>query len=310
MVNIKDRQDNRPIFMLLLFVVVLWGINVVMIKYLTTFFPPLALVPIRMTLATALLFAIVGRQYGLPRLPREIWGHIVTVAAFSIIVHQITLNYGVTMTSGTHAVLILGLNPLVTTVLASFLVKERLSLSKGLGIVLGFSGVMLVVYGRHQGTATMAGDMVMLLSTFAAAFGSIFIKKCTMRVEPLVVTAYSHLLASVVLLSIGFAVNPVWSYAGAFAPWPLFILLFSSFVNTAMGAYWWNTGIQKVGASTASLFQNGIPIAGVFASALFLAEELHWNHFAALLLVFAGVSLGAGVISFSLLRPNPSGRDR
>ena len=279
-------------------VVVLWGINVVMVKYLTTFFPPPALVPIRMALATVLLFAIVGRQYGMPRLPRPIWGHIATVAAFSIIIHQLMLTYGVTMTSGTHAVLILGLNPLMTTLLASFLVKERFSLSKAVGIVLGFCGVMLVVYGRHQGTATMAGDLMMLLSMISAAFGSIFIKKCTMQVSPLVVTAYSHLLASTILLIIGFFANPVWSYAGAFAPWPLFILLFSSFICTAMGAFWWNTGIQRVGASTSSLFQNGIPIVGVFASALFLAEELQWNDFAALVLVLAGVSLGAGVVSF------------
>ncbi len=144
----------------------------------------------------------------------------------------------------------------------------------------------------------MAGDLMMLLSMISAAFGSIFIKKCTMQVSPLVVTAYSHLLASVTLLIIGFFANPVWSYAGAFAPWPLFILLFSSFICTAMGAFWWNTGIQRVGASTSSLFQNGIPIVGVFASALFLAEELQWNHFAALVLVLAGVSLGAGVVSF------------
>jgi len=72
-------------------------------------------------------------------------------------------------------------------------------------------------------------------------------------------------------------------------------VLFSSFVCTALGAVWWNTGIQRVGASTASVFQNGIPIFGVFAAALFLGETINWNHVAALALVLAGVSLATGI---------------
>lgn len=302
-----DRQGNRPIFLLLLFVVVLWGINVIMVKYLTAFFPPTALAPIRLSLATVLLLVIVGRRQGLPRPPREAWGHIAGVAAFSIFFHQLTLTYGVTITSGTHAVLILGLNPLLTTILASFLVRECFTWPKGLGIMLGFGGVLLVVYGRGQGPATLAGDAVMLVSMFSAVVGSIFVKKSTMTLSPLTVTAYSHVIATAGLLAMGFLVNPQWSYGGAFAPLPLAVLLFSSLVNTALGAFWWNTGIKKVGASTSSLFQNGIPVVGVFASALFLNETLQWNHFAALLLVLVGVSLGTGLVGMRRLRPAASG---
>ena len=77
---------------------------------------------------------------------------------------------------------------------------------------------------------------------------------------------------------------------------PVAVLLFSSLVNTALGALWWNMGIQRIGAATASLFLNGTPMTGVFAAAIFLGEELYWTHYAALLLVILGVSLGTGVI--------------
>jgi drug/metabolite transporter (DMT)-like permease len=39
-----------------------------------------------------------------------------------------------------------------------------------------------------------------------------------------------------------------------------------------------------------------MPVFGVFAAALFLGEQLNWTHFAALLLVITGVSLGTGLI--------------
>ncbi|WP_371379899.1 DMT family transporter [Sporomusa aerivorans] len=293
-----ENNRHRTTFALLLLVVILWGINVVMIKYLTNFFPPLALAPIRLLLATCLLVPAVISQYGIEKPPRTIWVPMAGVAFFGIFLHHITLSWGVAATSGTHAALILGLNPLLTILLASRLADEPLSWSKGVGVILGFSGVLLVVSGKVQGTATLIGDAVMFISMAAAVFGYIFVKKSTVQAAPLVVTAYTHMAASLSLVVFGFFVNPVWAYEGAWELWPLGVLLFSSLVNTALGALWWNMGIQRIGASKASLFQNVIPVTGVFASAVFLTEQLEWTHLVALGLVILGVSLGTGVIGW------------
>ncbi|WP_312420206.1 DMT family transporter [Anaerospora hongkongensis] len=295
-----EDKNNRPIFLLLLFVSMLWGANVVMIKYLTHYYPPLALAPIRLTLATFLLVPFVWYKHGLQIPPRQTWLPITGVAAFTIFLHQITLNLGAAATSGTHAVLILGLNPLLTTVLASLLIKEPFTWGKGLGIILGFGGVMLVVYGKTE-TATLYGDGIMVGAMVTFVIGSLFVKKSTALLSPLLVTAYSHILASVGLVIVGLIANTTWFYEGAFNVWPLSLVLFSSFVCTALGAVWWNTGIQRVGASTTSVFQNGIPIFGVFAAALFLGENINWHHVAALILVLAGVSLATGVCRLNCL---------
>ena len=301
MVNDKTQ---RSIFLLLLFVVVLWGVNVVMLKYLTRYFPPLALVPIRLSLATALLLPYILYKHGYVRPPAKTWPHILGVALFSIFLHQITMTWGIANTSSTHAALILGLNPLFTTILASILIGEKFTIAKGLGILLGFSGVLLVVAGKEPGSATFIGDCVMFGATLTAVIGSLFVKKSTAVLPPLVVTAYSHFLASAGLVVMGLTVNSVWAYDGAFTLGPISVILFSSLVNTALGALWWNTGIKQVGASTTSLFQNGIPVVGVFASAAFLGEILNWTHVAALLLVLTGVSLGTGLIQLRILQKN------
>lgn len=292
----RSLPSNNFTFALLLFVVLLWGINVVMLKYLTGFFPPLALAPIRLSLATALLFPVVLYKQGFVIPTAASFLPILGVATFSIYLHQITLSWGISQTSSTHASLILGLNPLLTTVLASSLMKERFSAAKALGILLGFSGVALVVSGGNTDASTLSGDAVMLVATITFALGSLFVKKSTATLSPLIVTAYSHGLASFGLLVTGGLVNTDWHYPGAFEPLPILVLLFSSFVNTALGALWWNTGIQQVGAATASLFLNATPVFGVFAAALFLGESLNWSHFAALLLVITGVSFGTGLI--------------
>jgi drug/metabolite transporter (DMT)-like permease len=98
-----------------------------------------------------------------------------------------------------------------------YLLKETFTWTKGVAILLGFSGLLLVVSGNSQGDATLAGDGIMFIATITFVIGSLFVKKATLSVSPLVVTTYSHALASIGLLILGLFVNPVWSYAGSFA---------------------------------------------------------------------------------------------
>jgi drug/metabolite transporter (DMT)-like permease len=292
-------KKQRAFFQLLM-VALLWGVNSVSIKYLIHFFPPLGLAPIRLSLAAALLLPVVLYQYGYQKVPAKAWLPITGIAVFCIFLHQIALNVGISATSSIHAVLILGLNPLFTVLFAVSFLKESFTLAKGLGIVFGFGGLFLVVAGQAQAGSGLWGDGIMLVATLTFVIGSLFVKNATRYVSPLVVTAYSHVVAALGLIILGLVVNPVWVYPGDIGFWPIAVLLFSSFMSTAVGALLWNMSIQQVGASTASLFQNATPVIGVFASALFLGEELHWQHLYALLLVLAGVSLGTGMLEIPL----------
>lgn len=291
--NMSERQRA---FCLLILVVILWGVNTVSIKYLTHFFPPLALAPIRLLLASLFLLPVVLHQCGYNKIPKAAWPPIIGIAVFCIFLHQIALTVGISATSGIHAVLILSLSPLFTTLFAVFFLKESFSFAKGLGIILGFSGVLLVVAGQTQVGASIIGDGITCIATLTFVIGSLFVKKATYYVSPLVVTAYSHTLAAAGLLLFGAFTNEVWLYPGGLEAIPIAVLLFSSFMSTAVGALLWNMSIKKVGASTASLFQNASPIVGIFASALFLGEQLRWQHLYALILVMLGVSLGAGIL--------------
>jgi drug/metabolite transporter (DMT)-like permease len=290
-----QQKKSSVIYLLLLAVVLFWGVNVVMIKYLTKFYPPLALASIRLGLATCALVPAVFSRCGFIRPPKKAWRPICAAALFTVFLHHSTLSVGVSMTSGSHAALILGLNPLVTALLASYFVREKLSLAKILGIVLGFSGVILIASGNSQGTASFFGDMIMFLSMVVVSVGYLFIKKSTVFLPTLVVTAYTHILGTAGLIVLGLFENPIWVYEGAGDLLPIAVLLFSSFINTALGAVLWNTGIKQVGASVTSMFSNGIPVAGVVASALFLQEQLTVSHYAALFLVVVGVSVGTGI---------------
>lgn len=293
-----DETDERHRALSALFLVVfLWGVNTISIKYLTDFFPPLALAPVRLSLAAVFLLLIAYCRHGWHKVDRRAWRSIAGIAVLSIFLHQIALTYGIKATSATHSVIILGSSPLCTILLANVLFKEVFTLEKCMGIALGMGGLAAVVCGKAQGAATLYGDLLVFVAMFTFVCGCFFVKQVTITVPPLVVTAYSHGLGAAGLMLLGLIANPVWTYSpDSLGINTLAVLLFSSFISTAIGAVLWNMGIQKVGATTASLFQNASPIVGVFASAFFLGEQLSWLHFAALSLVLVGVVFGTGLL--------------
>lgn len=286
-----------PVYFMLVTVAALWGANAVMIKYLTNFFDPTALSALRLLAATLLLVPMVLWRYGWVKLSWREWGTIAGVGICNIILHQLALSWGLQQTSGTHGVLILALNPLFTMLLAAKFANEPLTLCKGIGIVLGLSGVTLVItQSSSSTTSSLWGDFLIFLSMIVYVIGSLFVKKSTATVDPLVVTAYSHIVGSFGLLVIAIFTTPEWTKAPFLLPIPIAVFLCSALLATALGAMWWNKGIQQVGASTAAQFLNINPIIGFITSAIFLSEALHWQHFLSLLLVLTGVAVGSGLL--------------
>lgn len=287
-------EKNR-VYLCLLMVIFLWGVNSVSIKYLTQFFPPVLLAAVRLLLASLFLFAFFVCTNKKRLLPRASWAPTVGVSLFCIFLHQIALTTGLKETSGTHAILILGLGPLFTMLFAAVFLKEKIFLPQGLGLLSGFLGILLVVSGKSQSGSTVLGDAITTIAAMTFSIGSLFVKKAVCSSSSLAVTTYSHLLAALGLgITAAFFYTPA-DFPPGLGPLPVFVLLFSSFMSTAVGALLWNQSIHKAGATTASLFQNGSPIIGILASAVFLGEELLWQYFISLVLVLGGVIFGTGI---------------
>lgn len=284
---------RRSVVLALGFVVTVWGLNVVMVKYLVGLFPPLALAATRIALAALLLVPLVWWREGLPRLSRRTWGLIAAAGTSSIFLHQIFLSVGLAHSSAAHGALILGLNPLATSLLAAGFLGERLTWQRLAGIALGFLGVALLVTDgdlRRIG-AIQRGDALMFGAMLTYVIGTLLVKAATRDTSALVVSAYSHLLAAGQLgVTALFVDEP--PLPPAIGWWPIAVLLVSAWVSTALGALLWNWAVQHIGAAATAMWLNGLPATSLLFSALLLDEELHVWHGIALACIVAGVSLG------------------
>ncbi|QGQ94024.1 DMT family transporter [Paenibacillus psychroresistens] len=291
-------KREKIIYAILVAVVITWGLNVVMIKYLTEFIPPMLVVAIRMPLAGVALLFFAWMKYGLYRPTSRQWLLLFYVALTTIFIHQIFMSYGVVSTSATNASLILGLNPLVTALLASLvLTNERLHWKLGIGAVLGFSGVVLAVTSKSVDSSVGIsgwGDGIMVVSMLGFVVGGLLVKQVmTTNIPILVVTAYSTMLGGIMInLGAIFVIGPSGYGELHLSATAWGVMFMSAWGASSIGTIGWNYGIKAFGAGRTALFLNGLPFASMIGGALFLGERIRFIHFIAFVLTVLGIIIG------------------
>ena len=289
---------KKQIYLILFSVVMLWGLNVIMIKFLAQLMSPMLVAALRMLLAGSVLLMFVFKTYGVYNPNRKQWGLLFLIGLISVCIHQLFLGYGVLTTSATNAALILALNPLTTALLASLFVNEQFSRNLGLGILLGFTGVVLVVFSNSPDGSigfSLIGDVLMFLAMLTYVIGALLIKKLMETSIPtLVVTAYSTLIGGI-LLNIGTisALGPSVYGQIHFSVTAGLVLLLSAWGATALGTLGWNHGIKHLGANRTAMFLNGMPFASMVGGVVFLNEKISWIHIIALMLTTLGIVIGS-----------------
>jgi drug/metabolite transporter (DMT)-like permease len=291
----RMKNNERYLYTMLAVVVSFWGLNVVLVKYLTAL-PPLYVSSLRMTLAAVCFLPILILYRKRMRLAKADWLLIAGVGASSIALHQITMAIGVEYTTAGNGSLILSLNPLVTSLLAMLFLGEAMSWRKAMGIAIGFSGVLIVVLSRHGGVQLQGlGDIIMFFSMLMYVTGGLLIRKLVLRGVPvLLVTALAQVFGAVFLCSAALIDQPASYYGAIEISGTQWIAIFVSVVfSSALGTLGWNYGIRQLGASRTAVFLNGMPLASLFFAALLLGEPLKLVHLLALIMIVTGVYLGS-----------------
>ncbi|MCZ8512132.1 DMT family transporter [Paenibacillus filicis] len=288
---------KKFIYVVLAFVVVSWGLNIVMVKFLTETTPPFLVAAVRMPLAGLALLPFAVRKYGWYKPNPKQWILLTLVGITSIFIHQLFLASGVEMTTATNASLILGLNPLTTALLASLFVGEKMTLRLSLGIAAGFTGVVIVVLSSGGETPVALsgwGDLIMFISMLGYVVGGLLIKTVSStNIPTLVITAYSTLIGGLMLNVGAFMKYGASAYGQVhFSGIGWVVMLLSAWVASSLGTLGWNHGIKLLGANKTAMFINGMPFASIVGAVIFLNERIHWIHVLAFALTTLGIVIG------------------
>lgn len=285
---------------LLLGTMAAWGANLAVVKLLLAVMEPLLVSVLRMAVAAVAVAAMVGWQIARgrlrwPALSRRQWWALVACAVLMVYVNQLFFTFGVAGTAAANAALIIALNPLISSLLAAVLLRERLSPRRLIGVALGFGGVAAVVLhrpGMALGGAGL-GDLLVLGSVTTWVLGGVIVQRQARGIDPVCISAVLNVVGAT-LLAGHLALRPApLVYDAAHISWLTAVLVIvSGLLATALGGIVWNRALMVLGVARAALYAYWVPIFGVGFAVLLLGEPLTVWHGVGLAAVLGGTWIG------------------
>lgn len=178
-------------------------------------------------------------------------------------------------------------NPIFVTVFSAFFEKEKISMHKLIGLLMGVAGIIVVFLQKLDIRATDYKSPLLVLSS-AAFFGlySALGRKVSVKIGSLKMNAYSFLSGSLTLIPVLIIFRkPIvqFDYSG------MLQVAYLSVMVTGI-AYWtYFKGLPIMGASSGSLVFFVKPVLASVIAILFLKESASINLFLGTFIIIAGI---------------------
>jgi O-acetylserine/cysteine efflux transporter len=282
-------------------VAAIWGFNFVIIEIGLNSFPPLLFVALRFLVAAFPAVLFVRR----PRVPWR-WllaiGLPMGVGQFGLLFIGMRMGMPAGLTS-----VVLQTQVLFTILFAGVLLRERLSRTQGIGVLLAFAGIVLIgvaLTNDHGGQISPVGAFLLCLGG-AASWGlaNVGIRRVN-QIATMSASEPPDAFAFMVWLSL---VPPVPLFAlslifeGPRADWHalthlsatgLGTLAYTAYLATLVGFGIWGWLMRRYDAGVVAMYSLLAPPFGLASAALVLAERITTLHLLAAVLVVGGLALG------------------
>ena len=281
----------------------LWGSSFLFMRIAVPEFGPFALAGLRVTGAGLFLLIILTIKQRNSELFKS-WKPIAVVGVFNSGIPFLFFAYAMAHINAGLGSILNSTVPLWGAVVAYFWLKDKMSLTRVFGLILGFSGVAFLVWSNSlskplaQTSSTLGNDsniwaiMACLAATLLYGIAASFTKKYMSNIDSLVSATGSQLSAALPLIPLA-----VWFWpdqAVSFKAWASVAVL--SFFCTAIAYILYFKLLKTLGPAKTMTVTFLIPVFGMSWGALLMNEKITMQMLAACAVIVLGVALTTGLI--------------
>lgn len=199
--------------------------------------------------------------------------------------HYYCFYSGLAYCEGGKASIINSLSPFILIILATIIYKEKMTIGKAVGCLLGFAGILIVNYGTDMSGFSFSGEGMIILNCIFSAIGGILTRTVTKKVPAITATGYSLLLGGAMLTAAGLAAGGKFTQATLNG-----VLLLAGLIAISMiGFILYNQLICYNPISEIAIFNALIPVFGTLMSCLMLGEDFGINNLIGLICTSSGI---------------------
>jgi drug/metabolite transporter (DMT)-like permease len=274
---------------LLIPLTLVWGLNWPVMKLGVTDFPPLTFRAMSLWIGLPVLgLALVAMKVPF-RIPRRHWPELLSLSATNMFVWHACIIVAVKELSSGRSAILGYTMPVFSAVIGAWLFSNRLTARAWTGVGAAALGVGLLLWHEIMGMAGKPAYVALALVAAATwALGTQLLRRTAMPVPTLAISFWMTALTAVVITVLAVVLErPQWKAPGAIA-WGALLynaVLIFGFAHAA----WFSLarGLPPI-ASTLSVML--IPVLGVFSGAVWLGEVVHWQDWAAVVLMVVAIA--------------------
>lgn len=266
-----------------------WGFNWPMMKLTLADMPVFTFRAFCVATGAAGLFLITRLGGQSLRVPRGQWTRLIVASACNVTLWNVFIGYGLTMLPAGRSAILAYSMPIWAVLLSVFILHERLTRRRLLGLVLGMAGMALLIGGEFTVMqASPLGAILVVGAAFGWALGTVLMKRYPMSLGTTALTAWQLLIGGLPIMIGALIIDRGhWRPIGTPAVIGLVYNMFFVFIF----CYWaWFKIAMTAPPSVSSLSTLMIPIVGVFSGIWLLGESPQWQEYAALVLVIAALA--------------------
>jgi drug/metabolite transporter (DMT)-like permease len=285
-------KKDFSIYSSLVLAMLFWGLTFVFYKISFESFRPVTVILLRLLISVPFIFISAKLLKKIQKIERKDISYMILLAFFEPFLYFMGESYGLTYVSSTLAAVIVAIIPLIVPVAAYIVFKEKLNLMNKIGLLISFTGVMMVILTSDvEWSATIKGILFMFMAVLSAVAYALLIKKLTFKYNGFTITAYQNFIGIFFFLPFFF----LWDFDHFISTTPtrdsLLALAYLGIFGSSITFILFARGIRELGASRANIFANLIPVFAAVTSFFILKEEMPLLKVTGIIVVVAGLIL-------------------
>lgn len=162
-----------------------------------------AFIVMRATGAALLFWIVAAKKMTFPD-RSDVWRFLVC-SLTGVCINQLCFFNGLALTSPINSSIMMTSNPILVMLISAIFLKQRITLIRFMGIILGALGAILLLtsqYGSFNSEGTR-GDIFILINSISWAFYLVLVVPLMKKYSPMVVAAWVFLLGSIMVIPFG-----------------------------------------------------------------------------------------------------------
>lgn len=269
---------------------IFWSFSFIWFKLANETYRPITIVFFRLVIAVILLSVFLFVTGKFVKIKKEDRKLFLLLSLFEPFLYFLGESHGLTYVSATVGSVLISTIPVVATLGAWLILKERLKMINYAGIILSFIGILVFVLNKDGSLSfSFKGLMLLSLAVLSAVGFNLTLSRLVGSYSPVYIVFVQNVIGVLLFLPV-FLISDFQHFINSPFNLKSFIPILELSFFASCGAFiFFAFSVRNLGISRANAFTNFIPVFTAFFSFLIIGEKLSVQNIAGMMIVVAGI---------------------